>query len=228
MADRPQKQKPIQDFASLVAALTARRGSLPRRLEQVARFFLNNPEDVAIYNIVDLARLAGVPTATITRFAKEMGFAGFADLQNVFRQRLIGPRMTYADRIKALGDAAEPGAETELDLEQPGVIFDTFIQTGVDSLLRLRDDVEHQALEDFVETLARCEVVHIAAARGAFGFGAYSFYGLSKVGKPAHMIDNLGAMRTAQVGAVGENDAVLVLTFDDYTPETIAIAEMAA
>lgn len=224
----PAGPQPIDDFQSLVALLIARQDSLPKRLNQLAQFCLNNPEDVAIYNIVGLSKLAGVPAANITRFAKELGFAGFAELQDVFRQRLVGPRMTYADRIKALGDAADQNAERGLDLDHPRALFDTFVQTAVDSLLRLRDDVQDQALEAFVDRLADCDSVYIAAARGAFGIGAYCFYGLSQVGKPAHMIDNLGAMRNEQVGAIRNRDALLVLTFDDYTPETVAIAEMAA
>lgn len=224
---RQAANPPIEDFSSLVEALIARQGSLPKRLNQVAQFFLNNPEDVAIYNIVGLSKLAGVPAANITRFAKEMGFTGFVDLQAVFRQRLVGPRMTYADRIRALGDVGDRDANAELDLERPRAIFDTFVQTAVDSLLRLRDDVVEQSLEAFVDALADCEAVHIAAARGAFGIGAYSFYGLSNIGKRVHMIDNLGAMRAEQVSAIGERDAVLVLTFDDYTPETVSVAETA-
>jgi DNA-binding MurR/RpiR family transcriptional regulator len=224
----PKQTNSIKDFANLVEVLVARQNSLPKRLNQVAQFFLNNPEDVAIYNIVGLSKFAGVPAANITRFAKEIGFSGFAELQEVFRQRLVGPRMTYADRIKALGDASRQPSAVGLDLERPRAIFDTFVQTAVDSLLRLREDVDDLALNAFVDCLAETHAVHIAAARGAFGIGAYSFYGLSKIGKPAHMIDNLGAMRVEQVGAVGERDALLVMTFDDYTPETVAIARMAA
>ena len=224
----PENNQPIEDYASLVETLMVRQKSLPKRLNQIAQFFLNNPEDVAIYNIVGLSKLAGVPAANITRFAKELGFAGFADLQDVFRQRLVGPRMTYADRIKALGDARIGSGESELDLEQPRAIFDTFVQTAVDSLLRLREDVDDAALNAFVDAMAGCDAIHICAARGAFGIGAYCFYGLAKVGRPVHLIDNLGAMRAAQVRAIRQGDAVLLLTFDDYTAETIEVAEMAA
>jgi DNA-binding MurR/RpiR family transcriptional regulator len=79
-----------------------------------------------------------------------------------------------------------------------------------------------------VAALAACEAVHIAAARGAFGIGAYAFYGFAKSGKRAHLLDNLGAMRAEQVAAMGPRDALLVLTFDDYTPESVEIALRAA
>lgn len=38
-------------------------------------------------------------------------------------------------------------------------------------------------------------VGHVAAARGAFGLGPHSVYGLGRIGRRAHLIDNLGWMR---------------------------------
>ena len=216
----------ILDFDGLVAALVARQGTLSKRHEQVARFCLNHPEDVAINGIVRLAAQAGVPPATITRFAKDLGFAGFADLQRVFRERLLGPRPTYADQMTAL--AAQPLTEvSDTDLDDPSRVFDVFVQAAVGSLLRIGQSLDRVALEAFVTVLAQAEVIHIAAARGAFGIGAYAFYGLAKIGKRAHLIDNLGVMRAEQVAAMGPKDALIVLTFDDYTPETVAVAQAA-
>lgn len=215
--------QPVRDYASLVEALVARQGSLSRRLGQVAQFCLNNPEDVAINNIVGLARLIGVAPANITRFAQEMGFAGFAELQEVFRQRLVGPRTSYAERMTALKVGG-----ADLDLDEPGAVFDTFVQAAVDSLLRLHGEADRAALARAVEMLAAAEAVHVVAARGAFGIGAYALYGLSRVGKRAHLIDNMGSMRAEQAAAVGERDVLLALTFDDYTPETVEVARSVA
>jgi DNA-binding MurR/RpiR family transcriptional regulator len=215
--------QPVRDYAGLVEALVARQGGLSRRLGQIAQFCLNNPEDVAINNIVALARLIGVAPASITRFAQEMGFSGFAELQEVFRQRLVGPRTSYADRMSAL--AASPA---DLDLDEPGAVFDTFVQAAAGSLVRLHGEVDRAALGRFVETLMEAEAVHVVAARGAFGIGAYALYGLSRVGKRAHLIDNLGAMRAEQAAAIGDRDVLMALTFDDYTPETVEVARAVA
>ena len=102
------------------------------------------------------------------------------------------------------------------------------MQTAVESLLRLRDDIDNAELEAFVDALLQADAVHIAAARGAYGIGAYSFYGFSNVGKRVHLIDNLGAMRNEQIASIGDNDILLAITFDDYTPETVEIAKTAA
>lgn len=216
----PRQPHVVRDFDTLRADLVARAGTLSKRLAQVAQFFLNHPEEVAINTLVRLADQANVPPATITRFAKEMGFAGFADLQMVFRERLLGPRLPYAARL-AEPDTADP------DLDQPGHVFGSFVQAAVQSLLRIEQALDRGSLAAFVEGLAGCEVVHVAAARGAFGLGAYTVYGLASIGKRAHLVDNLGAMRAGQIAAMGPKDVLLVMTFDDYTPETVEAARLA-
>lgn len=221
------EQRAADDYGSLVEALSAGKSKLSKRLQQVAQFFLNNPEDVAIYTIVELARQAGTHPSTISRFAKEMGFDGFSSLQSVFRQRLVGPKMTYADRMKALSEGPGKPLSAELELDEPHVVFDTFVLAAMDALLRLREDMDGAALRGFVETLREAGAVYITAARGAFGVGAYCYYGFSRVGKRAHLIDNLGAMREQQLAAMAPDDVLFVLTFDDYTPETIELAKAA-
>ena len=214
--------QPARDYEGLRADLVARAGQLSRRLGQVARFFLNHPEEVAINTLVRLADQAQVPPATITRFAKELGFAGFADLQAVFRERLLGPRLPYVARMQP-----EYAGEREADLDRPDQVFGGFVQAAVQSLLRIEEALDRVQLAAFVEVLAQSGAVHVAAARGAFGLGAYSVYGLANIGKRAHLIDNIGAMRGVQVAAMGPADVLLAMTFDDYTPETVEVVRMA-
>lgn len=218
---KPRTTPPARDFDGLRADLVARTGSLSKRLSQVAQFFLNHPEEVAVTTLVRLADLAQVPPATITRFAKELGFAGFAELQGIFRERLLGPRLPYATRLA--------GAQiNEADLDQPADVFGGFVQAAIQSLLRIEDALDRGQLDAFVDVLAQSEVVHVAAARGAFGLGAYTVYGLANIGKRAHLVDNLGAMRAEQIAAIGPRDTLLVITFDDYTSETVEAARQAA
>jgi DNA-binding MurR/RpiR family transcriptional regulator len=214
-----------RDYGEFVATLLARKPSLSRRLQQVAQYLLNNPEDAAIFTIVEIARRAGVPPSAITRFAKELGFDGFAGLQAMFKQRLLGPRMSYADRLRAVNRDVAPAGPA--DPRDPHQVAETFIQAAFDALLRLREDVAGAALTPFVDALQKAKAVHIAAARGAFGVGSYTYYGLSRIGKRAFLLDNLGAMRAEQLAAMDADDALLVITFDDYTPETVELARNA-
>lgn len=230
----------IVDFDSLVADLVERQDRLTRGHAKVARFCLNHPEEVAITSIVRLAQQAGVTPATITRFARELGLSGFAEFQALFRDRLLGPRPAFADqamdaRAQAAGPDPRPDPGPALhsdprdgDLTDPGAVLAGFVQAAAGSLFRLEQGIDRAALAAAVATLAQAEVIHVAAARGAYGIGAYLFYGLAKTGVRAQLVDNQGAMRVAQVHAMGARDAMIAITFDDYTPETVQTARLAA
>lgn len=223
---KPAKNN-LRDYEGLQKELVARAGTLSKRLSQVARFFLNHPEEVAINTLVRLAEQAKVPPATITRFTKELGFTGFAELQGVFRERLLGPRLPYIARMAQPG--MRPGSDriANADLDQPRHVFGSFVQAAVQSLLRIEEALDMAQLDAFVDVLHKSDAVHVAAARGAFGLGAYTVYGLSNIGKRAHLVDNLGAMRGLQIAAMRPGEALMVMTFDDYTPETVEAAHMA-
>ena len=114
----------------------------------------------------------------------------------MFEQRLLGPRMSYADRVQAVNrDVTSAGSREPGDLRDPHQVAETFIQAAFDALLRLREDIAGAALTPFVDALQKAKAVHIAAARGAFGVGSYTYYGLSRIGKRAFLLDNLGSMR---------------------------------
>ena len=64
MSNNEDRKEKIQDFESLAAYLASGEVKLSRRLQQVAQFVLNHPEDVAIHSIVELGRMADVPVST--------------------------------------------------------------------------------------------------------------------------------------------------------------------
>jgi DNA-binding MurR/RpiR family transcriptional regulator len=214
------------DYPALVELLKARRTSLPPRLQEVAQFVLNNPEDVAILTIVEIARGAGVPPSAVTRFTQDLGFERFSDLQAVFRSRLVGPRLSYADRLRGISEKSD--TDGPLDLSDPQDVLEALAASAYRSLMGVVEDQKDAPLTAFVETIRNAAAVHVSGGRGAFGVAAYSFYGLAAVGKRSFLIDNLGAMRAQQVHAVGPEDVLLVISFDDYTHETIDIATSAA
>jgi len=218
----------VKDYADLVERLMQINAGLSNRLQKIAKFFMNHPEEIAIYNIVEIAAQAGVHPSAITRFAKELGFTGFSDMQNIFRQRLIGPKITHNERMQALLKTNRQQELQHADFQDPSLVFDMSVNSAMDALLHIHEEVDRTALAGFVDELAKAQIVHVVAARAAFSVGSYCYYGLSRIGKRSCLIDNLGAMREQQLNAVGTQDVVLAITFDDYTPETVELVGAAS
>ncbi len=210
------------DFAALREALMARHEKLPKRLRQVARFALDHPDDVALGTVTEVARGAGVQPSTLVRFAQTMGFAGFSDLQQIFRTRLRDRWPDYQERLATLRDAAsgQDGAAR---------LLDGFIEASVSSLMHLRETVGRAEIEGAVEVLAGARTLFLLGQRRAFPIASYLGYACGKLGLRAVMLDNVGGMLPQQAALPEAGDALLVISFTPYTPSTVELAaEIAA
>ena len=57
---------------------------LSKRLQQVAKYVLDNSNSVAFDTVAVIAQQAEVPPSTLIRFASAFGFSGFNDMKQLF------------------------------------------------------------------------------------------------------------------------------------------------
>jgi DNA-binding MurR/RpiR family transcriptional regulator len=78
-------------------------GSGSSSQRRLAEFILRNPIRVAAASIEDLGRIVGVSAPTISRFARELDFAGFAEMRAAVAeatQEVLDPVTRLTDRLK--------------------------------------------------------------------------------------------------------------------------------
>ena len=140
----------------------------------------------------------------------------------MFRERVLGPRPPYSDRLSDLSLPPGPEDLADADLEQPERVFGLMIQAAIHSLLRIDQNAGPGRTGPFRDGAGGGRG---GACRGGAGglraWGLHSSMGWRTSGVRAHLVDNLGAMRAEQVAAIGPRDVLLAMTFDDYTPETV-------
>jgi DNA-binding MurR/RpiR family transcriptional regulator len=209
---------PPADFEAFRKALAEGRGALPPRLRQIAEFALLHPDDMAFGTAASIAARAEVQPSSLVRFAQQLGFSGFSQLQGIFRERLISGN--HAERIERLAAARREGA-----LRDP---LQGFIESSMISLQRLAKAEIGDAVEAAAEHLAKARAIEIIGLRRAFSVASYLGYGLSKLGVRAHLIDGIGGFEPALPNAFDAQDALLAISFRPYTPQTIAVATAAA
>ena len=93
---------PPRNFAELKERLSGGQVRLPKRLRQVAGFVMARPDDVALGTTARIAEEAGVQPSALVRFGQALGFAGFTDMQALFRERLRNHVSNYDERMLAL------------------------------------------------------------------------------------------------------------------------------
>lgn len=216
----PPVQAPV-DYEALKALLVARRETMPRRLAQVATFALDQPDEIAFGTVASIASLSGVQPSTLVRFAQALGYAGFSDLQEVFRAQMRARWPDYRERLAQLRGGLDLGDATR-------ALVSGFAASGALSLERLATDVRTEDVERAAAIMAAADCLHILGLRRAFPVASYLAYALGKLGFRQMLVDNIAGLAPEQLAGAREGDALVAISFTPYTPTTVELTMRAA
>ena len=212
--------EPPDSFEALKGRLIEVEPHLPKRLRQAATYALEHPDEFALGTASAIARSADVQASTLVRFAQTLGFAGFSDLQEVFRSHLRNRWPDYSERLKALHEKAR-------DSGDPTSLLNGFADSAAASIARLREGVERRDLDRAIGLLARAETIYCLGQRRSFSVAHYLTYALAQLGVQARLIDNVGGLGPEQFAGAGAGDALIAISFAPYSPFTLDFAKRA-
>jgi len=213
---------PPRDYDGLKNLLIARKRDLPKRLVQVAAFALENPDEIAFGTVASVASQAKVQPSTLIRFAQTIGYAGFTDLQDVFRAQLKARWPDYGERLARISPSARAKHGSGADL------LDGFAESAIASIERLRSAVAPSDLERAAALIATADAVYLLGLRRAFPVTAYLAYALGKLGFRVVLVDQIAALGPEQLVGIGKRDVLVAVSFTPYTPITVELAAEAA
>jgi DNA-binding MurR/RpiR family transcriptional regulator len=204
-----------ESYEELRAVLSSGTMRLPTKLRQVAIYLWQHPTVVALGNVTEVARQAGVQPSTLVRFAQTFGYTGFSDLQEVFKTYLSGG---WRDKSASENDSGGESAR----------LVDGFVKSSTASLSRVRDRLDMIGFEAVAEALAEAELIYILGSKRAFAVSTYLSLALSKLGVRNIAVDNVGAAAFEHLRCATETDAVLAISFTPYNSITPELAASAA
>ena len=204
-------------FETLKAAITTRFASLSPQLQKIARFALDNPDELALETVTTVARRAEVQPSSMVRFAQAMGFDGYSTMQQVFRSNLKASTPSYRDRIQALRD------ERSAPFEDPNAVISDFVDEGVAALELLRETVSREQLSRAVDVLAEAEEIYLLAQGRSFPVTFYLSYALGRLERRCYLLDGVGGLVRQQANLVTSRDAVVAVSFHPYSPTVVDI-----
>jgi DNA-binding MurR/RpiR family transcriptional regulator len=208
------------DFDALKNRLIQIQPDLPKRLQQVAAFALDNPQEMALGTASSIAERAHVQASTLVRFAQAIGFGGFSELQAIFRSHLRDRWPDYPERMKALHAGAR-------DSGDPTHLLDGFADSAAASLTRLRETIARADLDRATDLLSAAQTIYLIGQRRAFSVSHYLSYALAQLSVRAVLVDNVGSLGAEQMAHATPKDALIAISFAPYTPFTIDLTRRA-
>lgn len=138
--------------AALTQTISNELQAMRKSERKVGQFVLAQPDEVIRMRIVDLAEQAEVSEPTVVRFCRAVGCEGFQDFKLALAQQLASS--------PSIGQIAVTDSDSTAEYS-----FKVFDST-VDSLLKVRDDLDMEMLDSAVQALCAAKRVEF------YGFGA--------------------------------------------------------
>ncbi|MFM9923540.1 MurR/RpiR family transcriptional regulator [Variovorax sp. H27-G14] len=191
---------------------------LTRSHRQVADYVLQHRLQVAMLPIDELAAAVGVSVATANRFARALGFDGYA----TFRAELVrGFEPLVAPVERLLGNLERPTTVAE--------VFSIALDESRRNIESTRQTLDYAACEAAVERIGKARSVYIA------GFGASGWlagllqHGLDGSCKDVRLLPGVSGVTYAArtLMHAGPQDLFIGLTFPRYLIDTVALAQIA-
>ncbi|WP_407316018.1 MurR/RpiR family transcriptional regulator [Pseudomonas sp. nanlin1] len=212
-----------QTLAELRSVIVEQQDRLTARQRDAAHFLTEHPHEVALNTVAALAKQAGIPSSAFIRLAQALGFAGFSDLQKLFKQPLQqAGRSSFKERIRHYR-----GEQLLDDPTDVGAMLAAFSRANIVSLEHLAEGQQVEALERSIALLQQARSIFVVGMRRSFPMAAYLSYALSRVGRRAIHISGLGGSLREQVGALHSDDVLIAVSFPPYATETVEACQQA-
>lgn len=213
--------KPPQTYDGLTQAIVAGFDSLSPQLKAIAHYATHHPDEIALNTLAEIARRIDVQPSSLVRFAQSLGFAGFSEMQRLYRSQLMVSLAHYRDRATT----DWPRDEGPANAEEQGLL-PRFVNDSIGALRQLLDEVPAERFDAAVQILAGSRQVYTLGQGRGFPVAYFVAFNLTRLEKPAVMLDGVGGTQPLRQLAdlITAADALFVSSFWPYTPLVVDLA----
>ncbi|MEP6831206.1 MAG: MurR/RpiR family transcriptional regulator [Rhizomicrobium sp.] len=208
--------------AQLRAAILRRYEGLSKRLQQIARYVLDEPNTIALETLAVVARRTGSQPSTIVRFAKAIGFESASQMQRVFRDGLLAGSSApgYSERVQQFSASADSRG-----VVGPAEMLKEFVEGNVLALNKLGEFLSKKDLKAAVRMIGDADTVYVVGFRRSLPVSSYLAYSLQQANKRTVFVDGVGGLARQQAQSIGKNDLLIAISYHPYADETVQIAQ---
>ena len=205
---------PLQSQEAVIKQLLASYERLPAQLQISARYIIDHPHEVGLQSMRTLATNAGVNPNSFVRLARQLGFEGYDDMRERFRDFVRGGMGSSPDRARWLQSMAKKGGSAE--------ILGSMASACLANTEKMFEEQSISQLDQAVECMIRSKRVYILGLGLAYPL-AYNFWYVARMAfghfvlTPRH-----GSLPSDDFIHMTADDCLVALTFQPYRSETLS------
>ncbi|MEQ9695557.1 MurR/RpiR family transcriptional regulator [Shimia sp. SDUM112013] len=204
---------------SILKRLAGELGELTPEARKAATYVLENPRDVGVSTVREIAEAANVKPNTVVRMARQVGFEGYEDFRAPFREAIRRGAADFPERAKWLQDIRKSG-----DL---GGLYADMVQGMLRNVEETFSGISADDLQDAAELIWESNNVFTLGV-GVNNSSARNFTYLASTGMVRfHAIPRAGANAIDDLAWAGDGDVLIAITCKPYRAEVVEAVKRA-
>ena len=201
---------------SVLQTIRAGMDSFSKGQKRIAAFILDNYDRAAFMTAAKLGETASVSESTVVRFAAQLGYDGYPDMQKAL-QELIRGRLTSIQRIQVSRDQMT-GSD----------ILGSVMQRDMNSIHDVIERLDREEFERVVDKLLHAKHIYILGVRSSSFLAGYLNFYLHLIFKNVTLVQSSAAGEIyEQLVHIGQGDVLVSISFPRYSKMAIHAVEFA-
>ena len=181
--------------------------------KKIGEYLLNNYAVASNMTAAKMSETVGVSESTIVRYATELGFDGYPELQAALKYA-ARRKLTSVQRIELLKERLD------------GDMLTKSFNSDIESIRKTLAMTDEKSFENFVSALMNANRIYIVGARSAASLAMFMNFYLSILFDNVQIVHTvIGSEAYDQMFRVKSGDVVLGISFPRYSKLTVDVLE---
>ena len=194
----------------ILALIQENMNTFSKGQKRIAAFILDSYDKAAFMTASRLGKKVGVSESTVVRFAAELGYDGYPDMQKSL-QKIIRNRLTYVQRIEVTNDRIG-----DQDL------VSMVLQSDMEKIRLTLEELDRSAFDNAVKAIVSAKRIYIIGVRSSAAIASFlGFYFNLIFDNVVNVTAGTASEMFEHLLRVGEDDVVIGVSFPRYSSHTV-------
>ena len=184
--------------------------SFSRGQKLIATYLLEHYEKAAYYTASRLGAIVGVSESTVVRFANELGYEGYPELQCDLK-KLIRSKLTSFQRMEFTNSLIG-----EDDVPQKVLASD------IEKIRQTAAEIDTASFSDAVKNIVQAKNIYIIGMRSSATLAGFLNHSLQMIFDNVRLVQSTsGSEMFEQIMQIGQGDVMIAISFPRYSTRVI-------
>lgn len=198
----------------ILTLLQKKSGSFSKGQRLLAQYITESYDKAAFMTANRLGSVVGVSESTVVRFAVELGYDGYPEMQKAMQDMVLN-RLTSVQRIGVASDRI--GNQD---------VVSTVLQSDMEKLRQTSEMLDRAEFASAVEGIRRAKRIYILGSRSVAPLASFLGYYLNFMFNNVHIVTASGASEMFEkLVGIDSGDVVIAYSFPRYSAATVKGAQ---